>query len=70
MELVHTDGICVVILVHVQYEVKCPLDSTKWIIQESPPQFENQPQLEIQPMAQVNVRSITRSTMYEKATFC
>ena len=33
-------------------------------IQESPPQFENQ------IMAQVYIRSITRSTMYQKAPFC
>ena len=41
MELVHADRICIEVLVYVQYEVKCPLDSTKWIIQESRPQFEN-----------------------------
>ena len=34
------------------------------IIQESPPQFENW------IMARVYVRSITRSTMYQKAPFC
>ena len=33
-------------------------------IRESPPHFENQ------IMAQVYVRSITRSTLYQKALFC
>ena len=41
---------------------------TKWpslyLIQESPPQFQNQ------FMAWVYVRSITHSTMYQKAPFC
>ena len=35
-----------------------------WPIRESPPQFENR------IMARVNIRSITRSTMYQKAPFC
>ena len=34
------------------------------LIRESPPQFENR------IMARVYVRSITRSTMYQKAPFC
>ena len=34
------------------------------VIRESPPQFENR------IMARVYVRSITRSTMYQKAPFC
>ena len=34
------------------------------IIRESPPKFENR------IMAKVYVRSITRSTMYQKAPFC
>ena len=37
---------------------------TSQIIRESPPQLENR------IMAQVYVRSITRSTMYQKARFC
>ena len=35
-----------------------------YLIRESPPQFENR------SMARVYVRSITRSTMHQKAPFC
>ena len=37
---------------------------SSFYIRESPPQFENQ------IMARVYVRSIMRSTMYQKAPFC
>ena len=45
---------------------KCSPDteSQECSIRESPPQFENR------IMARVYVRSITRSTMYQKAPFC
>ena len=43
---------------------KAPHNFTLRTIRESPPQFENR------IMARVYVRSITRSTMYQKAPFC